>query len=269
MTQPLHTPMSFAIISGKGGVGKTNLTLNLGYALYRASHSVLLMDCDLGLANLDILLGFSPEKNLQDLLLSNIEPTDIAHPIEKNGFDFLPATSGMPEVTDLDEATQSMLFDKMTTLATAYDFLMLDIGAGISPTVLRFTTMAREVMVVVTPEPTSITDAYAVIKALYSRHGVNRFHIVVNMADDYNIAKNCFSRLSTTCKKFLNLSVSHMGSIRQDNAMVRAVISQTPLLKMAPSSKAGKDIIQLAVKLKRLRDEALPELMGMPGISLG
>ncbi len=252
--------VSFSIMSGKGGVGKTNLALNLGYALYRAGHRVLLMDCDLGLANLDVLLGLAPDKNLQDLLLPGTKPEEVVVPIEDGGFDFLPSASGVPELIDLDEDVQGMLFDRLNALIDGYDFLLLDLGAGISRTVLRFAAMARERLVVITPEPTSLTDGYAMIKVLGAEHGVRDFHVVVNMAATQEEGKRSFGRLHAACERFLGLDIGYAGTVRTDPAVPRAVIRQVPLLKVSPSCDAGRDILQLAVRLKRLRDARLPEL---------
>jgi len=142
--------LSVSILSGKGGVGKTNIALNLGYCLYKGGNSLLLMDCDLGLANLDVLLGLTPDKNLQDLVDSDIDPRDVAVPLEPNGFDFLPAASGVPELFDMDEEMRLTLFQKMTPMFQSYDFLFMDLGAGITPSVLSFAAMSRVRVIVIT-----------------------------------------------------------------------------------------------------------------------
>jgi len=268
MTDTTNKAASFAIVSGKGGVGKTNLALNLGYALYRARHRVMLMDCDLGLANLDVLLGLTPDKTLQDLLSPGTSPGDVVVPIEEGGFDFLPSASGVPELIDLDEDLQGLLFDKLNAVIGAYDFLLLDIGAGISRTVLRFAAMTQERLVVITPEPTSLTDGYAMIKVLNAEEGVKNFNVVVNMAADHDQGKRSFERLHAACRQFLGLDIRHAGTVRDDPAVSQAVIRQIPLLKIAPKSKAGMDILQLAVKLKRMRDAGLDDLAARDGLSL-
>ena len=268
MTDTTNKAASFAIVSGKGGVGKTNLALNLGYALYRANHPVMLMDCDLGLANLDVLLGLTPDRTLQDLLSPGTTPDEVVVPIEEGGFDFLPSASGVPELIDLDEDLQGLLFDKLNAVIGSYDFLLLDIGAGISRTVLRFAAMTQERLVVITPEPTSLTDGYAMIKVLNAEQGVKNFNVVVNMAADHDQGKRSFERLHAACQQFLGLDIRHAGTVRDDPAVSQAVIRQTPLLKIAPKSKAGMDILQLAVKLKRMRDAGLDDLAARDGLSL-
>lgn len=268
MANSTNKAISISIVSGKGGVGKTNLALNLGYALYRAQHEVMLMDCDLGLANLDVLLGLAPEKTLQDLLSQDVDPGEVVVPIEQGGFDFLPSASGVPELIDLDEDLQGMLFDKLNDVIGRYDFLLLDLGAGISRTILRFSAMTQERIVVITPEPTSLTDGYAMIKVMSAEHGVRNFHVVVNMAASHEEGKKAFARLHAACEKFLGLDIQYAGAVRQDPAVVKAVIKQTPLLKLAPSSDAGRDILQLAVRLKRMRDAHLPHLGSRSGLTL-
>lgn len=153
-----NNTLSLAIMSGKGGVGKTNIVLNLGYAMHEASMTSMLMDCDLGLANLDVLLGISPDRNLHDLLQTGVDAEDVLVSIE-DGFDMLPATSGVPELVEMDEDLQDILFKKLISLAGEYDFLMLDLGAGISQTVLSLAALTQLRVVVVTPEPTSLTDS--------------------------------------------------------------------------------------------------------------
>ena len=252
--------LSLSILSGKGGVGKTNLALNLGYALYKANHSVMLMDCDIGLANLDILLGLVPEKNIHDLLQPGITPDDVILNIEENGFDFLPAASGIPDLVEMDEDLQSVLFEKMNVMLGSYDFLLLDLGAGISKTVLSFTAIAHERILVITPEPTSLTDGYAMIKVMNSEYGIKNFHVVVNQVASQNEGKQSFERLNAACQKFLGLKIQYLGAIRTDPAIPGAVVRQVPLLKHSPKSTAARDILALAVKLKRMREQKLPLL---------
>ena len=172
MSENARKTLSVAVVSGKGGVGKTNLALNLGYALHKAGHPVMLMDCDLGLANLDVLLGLAPDKTLQDMLQPGVTSAEVVLPIEPGGFDFLPSASGVPELIDLDEDLQRLLFSKLTSIIGSYEYLLMDLGAGISRTVLSFAAMAQERLVVITPEPTSLTDGYAMIKVLQDRKSV-------------------------------------------------------------------------------------------------
>lgn len=256
----VNSTMSLSIMSGKGGVGKTSLSLGLGSALFRTGHTALLMDCDLGLANLDVMLGMSPEKNLQDLLLPGVSVRDVVVAIESGGFDLLPAASGVPELVELDEDIQVLLLDKLRELADEYDYLLMDLGAGISKTVLSFASITHYQVVVVTPEPTSLTDSYAMMKVLQNKHGITDFQVVVNQMSTPEEGRVTFERLRAACSKFLGLEISYLGGVHQDMAVVESVRRQVPLFKAAPDSQAAKDIQALAEKIVAMRSENLVEL---------
>jgi flagellar biosynthesis protein FlhG len=252
--------LSISILSGKGGVGKTSLALNLSYALYGIGRSLLIMDCDLGLANLDVMLGISPEKNLQDLLNPDVTPANILFPLENNGFDFLPAASGVPELVELDEDMRAHLLQRLNGLFMKYNYLVLDLGAGISSTVLSFAAMSRTRIVVLTPEPTSLTDSYALIKVLSTRNGIKDFLLVINQIDTPDEARQTFSRISNAAEKFLGIKPTLLGYVRHDPMVHESVCRQIPLLKMAPRSKASQDILAIARKVDALRQRVLPDL---------
>lgn len=263
-----NTTLSICVMSGKGGVGKTNIALNIAYCLFKGNHSLLLMDCDLGLANLDVLLGIAPDKNLQDLMDTDIDPRDVAVPLAKGGFDFLPAASGVPELIDMDEELRNNLFKKLGPLFRGYDYLFLDLGAGINPTVLSFAVMSHVRLVVVTPEPTSLTDSYALMKVLSTQHNVRDYYVVVNMAETREEEKQTFDRLAAACKRFLDLDLNFLGGILQDKSLVEAVRRQKPLMQLAPKSKAAQDIFNIALKLQRLRKDMLPKIEHEPILDL-
>jgi len=250
-----NATLSVSILSGKGGVGKTNMALNLGFALFKAGHRLLLMDFDVGLANIDVLLGLSPEKNLQDLFRPGATAEDVVYPIESGGFDFLPSASGVPELLEMDEDMREALFSKLNNVFTRYDYLFLDHGAGISPNVLSAASMSRMPILVVTPEPTSLTDGYAVIKVLAAKHRVRHFHVLVNQVASAKEGQRTFDRLAAACERFLGLSLSFLGSVRLDAAVPEAVRRQVPLMKHAPTCPAAQDIIAVAVKIHRHRQK--------------
>jgi flagellar biosynthesis protein FlhG len=252
MTAP-NTTMSISIVSGKGGVGKTNISLNLGYALSQIDHSVLIMDADLGLANMDVLLGISPQKNIQDIITQDVSPEDVVVSINDQGLDLLPAASGIADLVELDEDLQSLLLQKLHPLFKGYDYLLLDLGAGISPTVLSFASMSQERLIVLTPEPTSLTDSYALIKILAAEYGIKNFQVIVNMAGSQKEAGKTFDRLFAACDHFLNIKIQYLGMVRHDPAMTESVRKQKPLLKWAPQSPAAQDIIALARSLHKQR----------------
>lgn len=269
--QNINCSLSISIMSGKGGVGKTNMAVNLGYSLFGQGYSVLLMDCDLGLANLDVLLGQSPQKNLQDLLLPDVDVREVIAEVEPGGFDFLPATSGVPELVDLDEDIQALLLEKLVELAGSYDFFIMDLGAGISRTVLSFAAMTHLKVVVVTPEPTSLTDSYAMMKVLKSNHGVQDFHVLVNQAADTDESRLTHQRLHAACEKFLGLDIRHIGGVRHDSHVVEAVRKQVPFTKLFPDSPAAQDLRNFAKavadfrtgNMRRLSEEGV--LLGLEG----
>lgn len=258
-----NNTLSLSIMSGKGGVGKTNIVLNLGYALHLSEMTAMLMDCDLGLANLDVLLGISPDRTLHDLMQTGVDAEDVLVPIE-DGFDMLPATSGVPELVEMDEDMQDILFKKLVTLAGEYDYLMLDLGAGISHTVLSFAALTQLRIVVVTPEPTSLTDSYAMIKVLVTQHGVKDFLVIVNQATSSGEAKQTFDRLAAACKNFLNIDLRNLGFIHQDHTLAESVRRQQPLMKFAPDSPASMDIKLLAKKIMRYREDNRDRIAGRP-----
>ncbi|WP_300164214.1 MinD/ParA family protein [Solidesulfovibrio sp.] len=259
-----NTSMSVAILSGKGGVGKTNLALNLSYALFRAGHRALLMDFDVGLANVDVLLGLSPEKNLQDLFRPEVTAGEVMLAVEPGGFDFLPAASGVPELLEMDDDMREILFQKLNDSLGDYDYLMLDLGAGISQTVLSVAVMSHVRVLVVTPEPTALTDSYAVIKVLHTQYGITDFHILVNQVDSPADTKTTFNRLSAACQHFLGFSPELLGGVRADPALPDAVRRQIPLMRHAPRSPAAQDILNVAVKLHRIRQSRQEALRGLP-----
>ncbi len=254
--------VSVAILSGKGGVGKSNIALNLCYALNKANHSVLLMDCDMGLANMDVLLGIAPQYHIQDILLEDRDPEDIIvnispGPSGGRGFDLLPANSGMSDFADLDNGARDILRERINPLAAEYDFLFLDIGAGISPTALEFGAMAGMRLVIVTPEPTSLTDSYALMKVMAARYQIEDFFIVVNQAESPAEGKQTYNRLTAVCQRFLGFAPKYLGHIRLDRAMSDAVCRQKPLLQINPQAPAALDCTSIAAALRRLRMDCL------------
>ena len=261
--------LSLSIVSGKGGVGKTNLSLNLSYALFQAAQNTLLVDCDLGLANLDVMLGISPEKNLNDILNNEVRAEDIIYNLENNGLGLIPATSGVTDILDLDEDQQMQIIQRMENLLYKYNFLLLDVGAGISRTVRAFCQMTHKQVVIITPEPTSLTDGYALIKVLHTRQYIDDFHILVNMVDSENEARLGFERIKGACAKFLQLDVGYLGHVQNDPSVLDAVRKQTPFLKFAPRSRASRDIMNVAEKLMQLRSNSMQHIATVPPLRMG
>lgn len=221
-------PMVLSVTSGKGGVGKTNISVNLACCLARMGKRVVLVDADLGLANVDVVLGLTPPKNLFHLFHEGASLRDVLFETPY-GFSILPASSGVGEMLALSTGQKLELLEAVGELEDEVEYLLVDTGAGISDNVLYFNLAAQERLVVLTPEPTSLTDAYALIKVLKLTHGVEHFKVCVNMAQDEKSAKEIFLRLYQACDHFLSgVSLDLAGIIPRDMAVREAVVRQEP-----------------------------------------
>ena len=221
-------PLVLSITSGKGGVGKTNLAVNLACCLAKAKKRVLLLDADLGLANVDIIMGITPQYNLFHLFHEEVSLENILFSTEY-GFKILPAASGISDMVALNPGQKSSLLEAMDTLEEDLDFLIVDTGAGISENVLYFNLAAQQRIVVLTPEPTSLTDAYALIKVMRQNHQVTHFKILVNMTQDEKMAKEVYLRLYKACDHFLTgVSLDYVGYIPRDPLVRESVLRQKP-----------------------------------------
>ncbi len=239
-------PLVVSVTSGKGGVGKTNISVNLACRLAKAGKRVVLLDADLGLANVDVILGIVPKHNLFHLFHEGARLDDVLLETPY-GFSILPASSGVSEMLSLTPGQKLSLLEAMDELDTSVDCLIVDTGAGINDNVLYFNMAAQERLVVLTPEPTSLTDAYALIKVMRHNHEVNNFRVLVNMAPDMKSAKEIFTRLYKACDHFLNgVSLDFAGMIPRDAAVRKAVINQKPFCAEDDKSPACLALDQLA-----------------------
>jgi flagellar biosynthesis protein FlhG len=237
-----------AVTSGKGGVGKSNVVANLAVSLAKRGKRVIILDADLGLANLDTLLGLFPKFTLRNVLSGEVGLEEIL--LEgPHGIQLIPAASGHDEMTNLTQEQKLLLLDQVSRLEGRFDVLLLDTGAGISSTVLFFVAAAIETLVVVTPEPTSITDAYALIKVLRSRYAEREFRVVVNMARSELEARRTFSHLARVAERFLHVSLRTEGYIPFDEEVPESVRRQQPVLDLAPSSPGSLAFGRLAERL--------------------
>ena len=248
-----HCVLSFS--SGKGGVGKTNIVANTAIALSQHGKRPLIFDADLGLANIDVLLGLAPKFNIKHVLSGEKGLKDVL--VKGPGdIQILPASSGVPELLDLSESQKRFLLDEMETISSDIDTLLIDTAAGISDTVLYFNIASHYRIIVVTPEPTSITDAYALIKVLYSRHQVDEFCILVNMANGPQEGKRVYSQLAQVADKFLGpIRMDYLGIIPKDQYLQKAVLQQRAVLDMYPDAPSSQAFKALAEKIFTLAQE--------------
>ena len=238
-TVSLRPARSIAVTSGKGGVGKSTLSLNLALELSRRGKRVCLFDADTNLANITIMTGLVPEKTLGDWLTGQAGLQDIL--LEgPQGLHIVPAASGLLELVDLDPVQQQRLIDLLQRLERDYDFLVVDTAAGADRQVLSFLQAVGEVLLVITPEPTSLTDAFSLLKLLH-REGYRRpVQVVVNRTPDFDKARATLIRFATAVRKYIGLRVVAPGYVYDDPLASVAVNRQKPLLELFPESRAGQ-----------------------------
>jgi flagellar biosynthesis protein FlhG len=247
--QPLRQTRVIAVASGKGGVGKTNLTVNLGIALTREGKRAVVLDGDLGLANVDVLLGIHPRYTLEHVVSGQRTLGEVMVQAP-GGIWVVPGASGLEELANLTEERRQHLVGALSELDGRVDVLLIDTAAGISREVSAFLEAAPEVIVVTTPEPTAITDAYALIKvASAAADTCPRFRLVVNQANDVGEALEVARKLQTVARQFLNVEVESLGYVPTDRSVPRSTRGQVPLLVAYPSSPAALRIADLARRL--------------------
>ncbi len=233
--------------SGKGGVGKSNSLINIGLALVNQGRRVLILDADLGLANVDILLGLTPKYTLEDLLF-NEKTIDEIIINASNGLSIIPAGSGASSLLNLSSYQKSLLMSEVERIAKDYDYLLIDTGAGIGQDVLFFNSVAMEVICVITDEPTSLTDTYSLIKIL-SQKGEKEFSILVNNVQSEKDANKAYRKLFLAVEKFLKVKLKFIGFIQNDSVVNESIESQKAFVEKFPSSKAGRQVVSLAKKI--------------------
>lgn len=244
-----------AVASGKGGVGKTWFSITLSHALAREGKKVLLFDGDLGLANVDVQLGLMPKRDLNDVIRGRLGLDKIIQPFEDGGFDVVAGRSGQASLAALPSQRLAFLRDQLLEVADDYDAVVVDLGAGIDRTVRMMSASATRTLLVVTDEPTSLTDAYAFIKLGNAAGMSKNVSIVVNMAPSTIEGEKTYKTLLKACENFLRLRPPMAGMIRLDQRVKETIRHQTPLLTRSPNSDAAEDVEKIArVVLRDLAD---------------
>lgn len=243
-------PRVIAVTSGKGGVGKTNLVANLGICLAEQGHRVLLLDADLGTANLDVLFGLFPKYSLYEVMRGERPLEDVIISVP-GGIQLIPGASAFNEMTYLDGLKKEQIERRLNAFTQQHDFLLIDTGAGISRNVLAFISAASEVIIVLTPEPTSIADAYGLLK-LICRFNLNQqIHLVINMANSMLEATQTAGRMTSVARQFLQRDIDILGYILDNNCVGQAVREQVPFVQKYPKSAASLQVRAIAAALTK------------------
>ncbi|GAB2709327.1 MinD/ParA family protein [Aliiglaciecola sp. 3_MG-2023] len=236
-----------AVTGGKGGVGKTNITLNTAISMAKMGKRVMVLDADLGLANVDVMLGLRVEKNLSHVLSGECTLDEVLV-MGPHGILIAPATSGTQSMTELSPTEHAGLIRAFSELRTNIDVLIVDTAAGISDMVLSFSRASQDIMMVVCDEPTSLTDAYALIKLLNREHGVFRFKIVANMVRNMREGQELFAKLSKVTNRFLDVALELVATVPYDENIRKSVRKQKAIVDAYPGSPASVAIRGLADK---------------------
>jgi flagellar biosynthesis protein FlhG len=242
------------ITSGKGGVGKSNIAVNLAISLSQYGFKVIIFDADFGLANVDVIFGIVPQYTLADVINDKKNILEVLTEGPQN-IRFISGGSGVEKLVELDKGQLEKFVENIGFLDRFADFIIVDTGAGVSDNVMRFVMAADEVLVVANPEPTSITDAYALIKMISNRDNAKPIKIIVNRAENENEAQNLLKKLVLVSEKFLSVKLLPLGYLLNDDVVTKAVKSQQPFALEYPKSNAAKQIREIAKKLIQTKDE--------------
>jgi len=240
---------AIAVTGGKGGVGKTNVSVNLGVAAAELGQKVLLLDADLGLANIDVVLGLHPQYDLSHVMRGERSLAEVL--IEgPSGMKVIPGASGVKALADLTSAEHTGLIRAFSEVAADTELLIVDTAAGISDTVLSFSRASHEIVVVVCDEPASITDAYAIIKLLNRDYGHQRFRILANMVRTAQEGRELYNKMCRVTDRYLDVTLGFMGAVPYDESLRRAVKAQRPVVQAFPRSRAAQVFRNLAKKIE-------------------
>lgn len=246
-----------AVTSGKGGVGKSNVAVNLAVTLAQNGERVMVMDADMGLANIDVLLGLSPRMNLSHVINGecSLEDTILEGP---SGIRIIPASSGVAAMSDLTPAQNAGVIRSFSELTVPVDTLIIDTAAGLSGSVISYTRASREIIIVVCDEPASITDAYAMIKVLNRDYDIHRFHVLANQAHGIQQGRELYNKLARVSEKYLDVALNFLGTIPYDDCLKKAVQKQKTVVESFPRSPSAMAFKQIA---KKTQQWPLPENM--------
>ncbi len=248
----------FSITSGKGGVGKTAVVSNIAICLAKKGKRVLILDADLGLANIDVVFGLTPTYNLNHFF-SGKQPLKEVLVEGPHGIRILPAGSGIQNYTRLESHHKLKLIEGLDSLHNLFDYVLIDTEAGISENVTYFNTAAQEILVVTTPEPTAITDAYALMKLLSSQYHEKHFNLIVNRVSDEEEALDVYKKLSMVSNRYLDISIDYFGSVPDDRKMVESIRKQKVITELFPGSKTASAFAELANRLNNEQYTAEPK----------
>ncbi len=249
MTQPRPVRV-IAVTSGKGGVGKTNVSVNLAVALAEEGKQVMVLDADLGLANIDVMLGLHPEYDLSHVISGErtLEEVIVQGP---NGVHVVPASSGTKAMAELSPMEHAGVIRAFSELSHQLDVLIIDTAAGIADSVVSFTRAAQEVIVVVCDEPASITDAYALIKLLSREYGIQRFRVLANMAHSAQEGRDLFAKIQRVTERYLDVTMDFMGMVPFDDYLRKAIKRQKSVVEAYPRARSSMAFKTLAQKADR------------------
>ncbi|KOP67653.1 cobyrinic acid a,c-diamide synthase [Bacillus sp. FJAT-18019] len=242
-----RTAKIITVSSGKGGVGKSNFTLNFALTMQAMGKKVLVFDADIGMANIDVLMGVSSQYSLYHLLRGEKKIEDVIQ-YGPNKLPFIAGGSGLADMMSLSEAEMDYFITEIERIASEMDYIIFDTGAGLSKENMKFIVSADQCLVVTTPEPTSITDAYALIKVVHGMDNQVPFSLVVNRAGDEQEAREAANKIILTAQRFLDLDIQLLGSIADDTHVVQAVKRQVPFTAAYPRCNASSDIRRIALR---------------------
>jgi flagellar biosynthesis protein FlhG len=245
MSSSAQSARVISVVSGKGGVGKTNITVNLALSLIKMGKRVLVMDLDVGMGNVDLILGRRAPKHIMDLLQNQLSVWEII----EEGKEGLHTIAGGRNFGSLALITDEMLnffLKQLEELETFYDFIFLDMGAGATETALKFILSSHEILVIATPEITSITDAYSMMKFIYTKDSTLPFYLAVNRCENEKEGRDTSAKLRNVCKQFLNKDLIHLGLIPLDHTVLESVKKQVPFTLSKPASEASRAVDDLA-----------------------